>query len=159
MARDSAVIAAVAIAAAFVTNAVRKDGIPLVQHGDYEILVPCAEAAGIVIEIEPTDALAIDKSSLVLDARSQREFAAWHLPEAVSMPYDYLEATTEAQVRSVAKSRASRVVIYGDGENPDSGRELGRELSSKGIRNVLIIRGGAPALSRALATPTGKDNP
>jgi 3-mercaptopyruvate sulfurtransferase SseA len=45
----------------------------------------------------------------------------------------------------ITRSNAKRVIVYGDGDNPDSGREWARLLSGGGIRNVNFIDGGAPA--------------
>jgi len=118
----------------------------LVQHKEYEILVPCPDITGEVAELAPSDPAVSDRSSLVIDARARADFDKWHLPSAVSIPYDYLEPTSEEQVRKVISSKASRVVVYGDGDDPDSGRELGKELAGKGVRNVGFVRGGAPAL-------------
>jgi hypothetical protein len=42
------------------------------------------------------------------------------------------------------------VVVVGDGEDPDSGRELARELAGKGLKNMAYVTGGAPALKAAL---------
>ncbi len=66
------------------------------------------------------------------------------------MPYDWLDPVPETVLRelarSIAASRATRVVVYGDGGRPDSGEHLGREISGRGIRNVAFVRGGAAAL-------------
>jgi hypothetical protein len=147
--RDSAILFAASAAVALTFNAVRRDGIPLVQHKEYEILVPCSEGGGQVTEIEPRDPLISDASSLLLDARAKADFDTWHAPRAVNIPFDYLIATSQADLKKVTSSRAARVIVYGDGDDPDSGRELGKELSGKGIRNVFMIKGGAPALKGA----------
>ena len=150
--RDAALIAFGSAAIALAVNALRREGIPLVQHKEYEILVPCPDITGDVLELDPSDPSVSDRSAMVIDARARVDFDKWHLPSAVSIPYDYLEPTSEQQVRRVISSKAARVVVYGDGENPDSGRELGKELAGKGVRNVAIVRGGAPAL-RTRETP------
>jgi hypothetical protein len=152
-ARDSAFIAVAAAAVALTFNATRSRGIELVRRQPYDILVPCTEAGGEVTDIPADAALISDRSSLLIDARSQAQFAQGHLPAAINIPFDYLAPTCDAQVRKVASSRAARVLVYGDGEDPDCGRELGRELSSKGVRNVMVIRGGAPALANRLSEP------
>ncbi|MBI5536207.1 MAG: rhodanese-like domain-containing protein [Deltaproteobacteria bacterium] len=144
--RDAALMLAVSAAVAFGTNAVRGDGLPVVQRKDYEILVPCEETNGQTTPIAPNDPALADKATLVVDSRSKQEFDAWHMPSAINIPFDYLAATSEVDVKKVLASRASRVVVYGDGDDPDSGRELARELSGKGVRNVFVVTGGAPAL-------------
>lgn len=150
--RDAAIIAVASAVVALGFNAARKEGIPLVQHKEYEVLVPCPDITGEVSELDPSDPAIFDRSTLLIDARTRADFDKWHHPPAINIPYDYLEPTSEEQVRKVLASKASRVVIYGDGENPDSGRELGKELAGKGVRNVAFVRGGAPAL-RGKETP------
>ena len=72
------------------------------------------------------------------------------LPGAINVPFDWLDPIPDARlaelVRAIAASRATRVVVYGDDERPDSGEHLGREISGRGIKNVSFVRGGAPAL-------------
>jgi rhodanese-related sulfurtransferase len=144
--RDAALLTVASAVVALAFNALRTDGIALVQTSEYDILVPCAEPGGEVAELNPADPLVSDPSSLLVDARSSEAFQAWHLPPAVSIPFDYLESTSAADLKKVTASRAARVVVYGDGDDPDSGRELAKELSGKGIRNVFVVVGGAPAL-------------
>ena len=52
----------------------------------------------------------------------------------------------EELARKIARSEAQRVFVYGDGDNPDTGEQLAREISGKGIRNVFFIEGGARTL-------------
>jgi hypothetical protein len=152
--RDAALIGAACALVALVVNAVRAGGIPLVRREPYPILVPCPEVRGEVTEIDAADPSVRDPATLLVDARPRHEHERWHLERAVNVPYDWLEPVAPAEVRAVAASLARRVVVYGDGLDPDSGRQLGVELSSKGIRNVLVVRGGAPALgSLSAVTP------
>ena len=41
---------------------------------------------------------------------------------------------------------ARKVIVYGDGDDPDSGRQLADAISGKGVKNVFHVRGGADAL-------------
>ncbi len=143
---DAALITAGCALVALGVNALRADGIPLVAAQAYEILVPCPETSGEVDTVAPTDPALGASTTLLVDARAPEAYAAWHLPGARSVPYDYLEPVCSVRLREVASSGAQRVVVYGDGEDPDSGEQLGRELSGKGIRNVGFVVGGAPAL-------------
>ncbi|HOU54510.1 MAG TPA: rhodanese-like domain-containing protein [Myxococcota bacterium] len=137
-------------------NAIRSDGIPLVASEAYDLFVPCPEPLGEVEGLAVTDPWVQDDRSLRIDARSPEEFAAWHLSGARNVPFDYLEGVPDEVVRQVAASGAVRVVVYGDGGNPDSGRELARELAGRGVRHVFFVQGGAPALrSSGREVPTG----
>ena len=79
----------------------------------------------------------------VIDSRSSEDFRFWHFPGAISIPFDYLSPVESGDLGKIASSGASRVIVYGDGMVPDSGRELARELSGQGIKNVCFIEGGA----------------
>jgi len=127
-------------------NAVRPRGLPIVATEAYEIFVPCPEPLGEVEGLNALDQRITEDRVLIIDARDKDEFSAWHLPSAQNIPFDYLEGVPEATVRKVASSGALRVVVYGDGQDPDSGRELARELAGRGVRNVFFVLGGAPAL-------------
>jgi rhodanese-related sulfurtransferase len=85
----------------------------------------------------------------VVDARSGAEFEAWHHPRARSIPFDYLEPVSKAHLDALLAARASAIVVYGDGADPDSGQELAKELAGLGLRNVFFVQGGAPALGGA----------
>jgi rhodanese-related sulfurtransferase len=146
LARDAVLLLVAAVALAAAARAIRSSGLPWIQRTPYEVIVPCPEPTGRVDEIAPTDSGLGDRGTLVVDARGAGEFAAWHLAGAINVEYDYLDPTPDTQVRRVAGSGARRVVVYGDGQEPDSGRQLAQELASKGIRNVVVVRGGAPAL-------------
>jgi rhodanese-related sulfurtransferase len=143
---ESAILVACAAVLALATNALRSKPLPLIAQTPYETVVPCPEANGEVETIQPSSELVREKGSFVIDARSSSAFDQWHLQGATNIPFDYLEPTSPEKVRLVTSSRSKRVVVYGDGQDPDCGRELGRELSGKGLRNVFVIKGGAPAL-------------
>lgn len=146
--RDAAVATLVCSAVGIAFNALRPSGIPFVASKAYEIFVPCPEPLGEVEGIEPSDPLIHDPKTLLVDARPKEEYEAWHLDGARNIPFDFLEALPDDVVRSLAASGAARVVVYGDGEDPDSGRELAREVAGRGVRNVFFVKGGAKALRK-----------
>ncbi len=143
-------MAAASAVVALVFNAVRPAGLPLLATTPYQVLVPCPEPGGPVTGIDPDDPALSAASSFVVDARDAAAFGAAHLAGAVNLSYDWLDPVPAAALndlaRRIAASRATRVVVYGDGGRPDSGEHLGREISGRGIKNVGFVRGGAPAL-------------
>ncbi len=148
--RDALLVTATVSAVALAVNAARPDGLPLVAGTAYETLVPCPEPGGEVAGIASEDEALRSKRSFFVDARPPADYRDWHLPAAVNVPFDWLDPTP-AQVldrlaRDVAASRATRVVVYGDGGRPDSGEYLAKELFRRGIRHVSFVVGGAPAL-------------
>ncbi len=144
--RDAAVAAVGLSLLGVAVNAARPGGIPLVATEEYEVFVPCPEPLGEVEGIPPSDPRVGDPRTFLVDARDARAFGRWHAPGARNIPFDYLEGVPDEVVRRVASSGAAQVVVYGDGEDPDSGRELGRELAGRGVRNVFYVEGGFRAL-------------
>jgi hypothetical protein len=136
------VLALLCAAAALSFNSLRRDGIPVVQGTEYEILVPCPETLGEADPIPVDSPLLSDPRTLLLDARDPEDHARWHPPGAWNVPFDYLSPTDKGVVRRIAASRAARVVVFGDGADPDSGEQLAREIAGRGIRNVGFIPGG-----------------
>lgn len=144
--RDAALLTAAAALAGLAFNALRPDGLPLVAREAYRILVPCPETAGEVLAMAPGDPRLREPGTRLVDARAGVEFARARLLGALNVPYDFLDPTPAEAVARLAASGAARLVVYGDGSDPDSGRELARELSGRGLRNVFYVEGGAPAL-------------
>jgi len=151
--REAVLVAAVGSLVGIAIDLIHPHGIPLIARQEYEILVPCPEPGGEVASVKVDDPVLHHESTYVVDARPEEEHRAWNFRQAVVVPYDYLYPTPEEAIRRLAKaitrSRAQRVVVYGDGERPDSGEQLGKELSGHGIRNVHYVLGGAPALRAA----------
>ena len=147
MVRDAAIITIACAAVALIVNAARPDGIPVVRKEAFEIFVPCPEPLGHPARMGPVHFLGLkEDTALVIDARSEEEYKDWHHPGAINVPFDYLMPVCQVNLKEIASSGAHRVVVYGDGADPDSGRELARELAGSGIRNVNYIAGGAPLL-------------
>jgi hypothetical protein len=158
--RDALVVTAAASLLGVVVNAtVHPEPIPFIAEQAYQILVPCPEPGGPVQAVEPADPLVSAETTMRVDARAANELERWHLPDAMSIPYDWLDPTPEARIDDlageIASSRAHNVVVYGDGGDPDTGEWLGKELSATGIKHVHFVTGGAPALRRA-ATSGGQ---
>jgi len=147
--RDAALAVVLCSVLSVATNAIRNDGLPLVQREEYQLLVPCPEVAGDASAVSPDTSLLRDPRVLIVDARSAPEFAQWHVTRATNIPFDYLEPTPRETIRRIASSGAREILVYGDGDDPDSGEQLARELSGKGVRNIHFVTGGAPAIVAA----------
>lgn len=157
--RDAGGISVLATVLALGVNTLRSDGLPWIAREEIEIMVPCPEPMGEATGIPAADPRTRADTSLLVDARSSEEYAAWHPPGAVSFPFDWLaeqdEVAQQAAVvaREIARSRRRDVVVYGDGEDPDSGEHWAALLSGAGIKNVVFVQGGAPALGQPGAEP------
>lgn len=148
--RDAVILTAVFAAVGLVVNLLHPERIPWVAEDEYETLVPCPEPGGEVIAMKPDDPALGSEKTFVVDARSTEAFASWHFGDAMNVTYDYLDPTPDEVInelaRRIARSGAQRVAVYGDGDRPDTGEQLGKEISGKGIKNVHFVEGGAPAL-------------
>lgn len=155
--RDALLITLVSAALAVGVNLLHPRSIPFIAQRAYDILVPCPEPGGAVTALSPGDARVKAADSFRVDARGAEAFKSWHLAGAMNLTFDYLDPTPKAKIRAVAqaaaRSKAKRVVVYGDGDDPDSGEQLGKELSGAGLKNVLFVRGGAKALQPKAAQP------
>ena len=147
---DAAVIALVGLLIGVLFNAMRPASLPLIALTPYQTLVPCPEPGGPVGALDAPSPEISSPRSFLIDARSRAEYGESHLQGAVSVPFDWLDPTSDEVLAelagSVAASGANRVVVYGDGGRPDSGEYLGKEISGRGIKNVFFIRGGARAV-------------
>jgi rhodanese-related sulfurtransferase len=147
---EATIVALVMASAGLAFNALQSEGIPLVAEKEYEILVPCPEPIGETGPVEPAAALNPEPGTMVVDARYADEFGVWHAQSAIHVLFDYLEPVPDEKLKELIRSGARQVVVYGDGDDPDSGREMARELSGRGLKNVYFVRGGAPALRKAM---------
>lgn len=154
--RDAGITLLLCAAVGSVVNLARPRGIPFVQKTEYQILVPCPEGSGEAPAIAADAPELREARTLRVDARSPADHAAWHPAGTFNLPFDYLAPAPPAEVKKIASSGAARVVVFGDGNDPDSGEQLARELAGAGIRNIFFVAGGAPALQKA---STGRGTP
>ncbi len=148
--RDALVVVVLSGVFAIGFNLLRGAGIPFVAREHYRILVPCPEPGGEIVPLDVTQVRWGDPWDLVVDAREATEHAGWSPPGARSIPFDYLDPVSDEALADLVASRARRVVVFGDGLRPDTGEELAREISGRGVRNVHFIPGGAGAVLAAL---------
>ncbi len=150
--RDALLITLVFGGLGVLVNLFHPNKISFIAEEEYETLVPCPVFGGEVKSIEPNDPALQAAETYLIDARLTDEHAAWKFRQAVNVPYDYLDPTPEQVIKKLTKeiaaSRAQRVVVYGDGARPDSGEQLGKEISGHGIKNVFFVKGGALTLKK-----------
>lgn len=123
-------------------NSVRSDGIALFAKKPYEIYVPCPVQIGEAEEFSFSQVTAKVNRFLFIDARPKEDFSMNHLPGSINIPYDYLIPVSDANLKKLANVKGKKIAVYGDGDQPDSGREMALELSGKGIKNIGYIKGG-----------------
>lgn len=148
--RDALVVAIAAGVFGLAVNFIHPNAIPFLAEKSYEILVPCPVSGGPALALEASDPSIWYKDTVLVDARLKAEYQTWSPAGSVNVTYDYLDPT-EPQVivdlaKKIAGSGSKRVVVFGDGDKPDTGEQLGKEISGSGIKNVYFVKGGAPAL-------------
>jgi hypothetical protein len=152
VARDTLLAVALSVLLALVTNYARKQPLAWVQSAPYEILVPCPELTGDPTEIPANSPYLEAPFTMVIDVRSPNDFAQWNVPGAQNQPFDWLGPPVDMEVqaiaRELARTGAQRVVVYGDGEDPDSGREWARMLAGAHLKNIHYVSGGAIAIRK-----------
>ena len=148
--RDAVIVVVVCSVMALAFNALRPGGLEFIATKDYEVFVPCPEPVGEAEAIDAADVLWYSDQELVLDSRVRSDYESWHPAGARSVPYDFLEAVPDDVVRELSRTKARRIVVIGDGLDPDTGRELARELSGRGLKNMYYIPGGIEAVRSAV---------
>ena len=128
------------------SNAVRPGGLPWAATQPYETFVPCPEPVKDVLPLDPGAFSVTDPSMLLIDARPNEAARCFQVPSALRVPFDYLRPVPDTMLKRIARSRAQKVIIFGDGGMPDNGHELARELAGGGIKNVFFVRGGIAGL-------------
>lgn len=146
--RDVAIVIGLSVILALGYNSVRKTGsIPIIAKEPYRILIPCPEPGGEVIEIAADKVKWTYNKELIVDARdvNDREWVP-EAPGLVSIPFDFLEPVEKDLLADLLSRRVERVVVFGDGQEPDSGKELASEISGSGVKNVHFVKGGIEAI-------------
>ncbi|MBW1881647.1 MAG: rhodanese-like domain-containing protein [Deltaproteobacteria bacterium] len=148
--RDASLVVALSFAVGVGTNAVQREGIPVIAKEAYHILVPCPVEGGEVLPLRADEVRWGGTKDLVIDARPATQAAQWPTPGARNVPYDFLDPIDDATVADLVSRPVERIVVVGDGLAPDSGREMGAELSGRGVRNVHYVEGGWKAARKHL---------
>ncbi|MBN2339840.1 MAG: rhodanese-like domain-containing protein [Deltaproteobacteria bacterium] len=147
---EAAVVASIACVIGAAVQWVHPNSIPFFANEAYETMVPCPVQEGKVTELSPQSPLLQEKNVLIIDAREEPDFDDWHVKNALRITYDFLDPIPAADqkkiARKIAAKRVSKVIVYGDGDTPDTGKLLGIDISASGIKNVFYVKGGAPKL-------------
>jgi len=146
--RNSFIIFCIISIVAIFTNFIHPHRIPFIAEKPYEIFVPCPDSTGEIKEIGYDDFMRLIKESIIIDARGKEEYEHWHFNGAINIEYDYLSPVCPMKIKEIISMRRKLVLIYGDGEEPDSGKELAKELATRGIKNVYFLKNGVKELKR-----------
>ncbi len=140
-------------AAGLVRNLLSKQPLPFIARApvtvqyDAGAAAPPAAVAGAevirTVTLDQAAAMSFDASVVFIDARDPSEFAAGHIPGALSLPYhDFDRKWPEVS----PKLRPDTTIIaYCDGGGCESSIQIARRLARAGYRSVLVFAGGWPA--------------
>ncbi len=136
-----------------VVNAVRPNGVALIQSG--------APVSTVQHAASPTDSAAADTthalaegaislaemkrafdegSAIILDARDAAEYEQGHIPGAINIPYDRIPEYFDVLNTQVPMD--AHVVVYCRSLTCDFSDQLATELKIIGYRNVSVFSGG-----------------
>jgi len=134
---QSGCILVLAVLCGLGVNLVRPDGLPMVQAQGSAVTLPSDET-----DIAIKDALLLfaSRRALFLDARSGFEFADGHIQGAVNIPVDDFERIFPGIEKDLAGKDA--VITYCDGERCPLSGELAEKLTSRGVKNVYVLKNG-----------------
>jgi len=140
--RNAILIALAASLIGAIFNALRPSGLDWVAGSDYQILVPCPEPMGDAAPLPLAEAKDAKAPDALIDARDPEAYSKGHLSGAQNIPYDFLSPVSRQDVERLVAARFRRVIVYGSGDEPDTGKLLAGELAAAGIKNVFFIEGG-----------------
>ncbi|MGC9042974.1 MAG: rhodanese-like domain-containing protein [Myxococcota bacterium] len=146
--RNSIIIALIVTISSVIINFIHPHRIPFFATRHYEIYVPCPDTKGEIKEITVDEFLKMESESIIVDARSRADYEKWHFKDAINIEYDFLTPVCPIKIKEIINQKRRYVLVYGDGGEPDSGKELAKELATNGINNVFFLKGGVKELNR-----------
>jgi len=147
VASQVAVLVVAAVVCGAVVNALHPRGIPWVGEWAHRVEA-LAEREGIpVVELARVKELADGGGGMVLDARSVEDYAAGHVPGALSLPREAFYETL-AELEPLL-SREELVVTYCSGPECDDALAIARWLREQGFAQVALFVDGFEAWRRA----------
>jgi rhodanese-related sulfurtransferase len=102
----------------------------------------------LAVKLEAVQQLVRARGAMVIDAREPDEFAAGHIPGAISIPYE--AAGGEPERLQALDSGGRPILVYCSGGTCESSRMLAEMLVRDfGKRRVLVYEGGFPEWASA----------
>lgn len=136
-----------------VVNAVRPNGVALIQsgapvataqhpasHADSAAADTTHALAEGAISLSEMKRLFDEGSAIILDARDAAEYAQGHIPGAINIPYDRIPEYFDILNSQVPMD--ARVVVYCRSLTCDFSDQLATELKIIGYRDVSVFSGG-----------------
>ena len=121
--------------------------IPWVQDRSQSPLGKARAAGSDVVALEQAREVVFGNAFLVLDARSERDFDAGHLPGAISFPY---ATRTESFYELAALLQPDQpLLVYCSSKTCDDAQQLALFLREQGSQKILLFADGFQAWKEA----------
>ncbi|RME44756.1 MAG: rhodanese-like domain-containing protein [Deltaproteobacteria bacterium] len=127
-------------------NLVRGTPLPWVAEPRFSDLLETSppNSALSEISIDEIATLLGQPDVVFVDIRAPRSYAAAHLPNAVSIPAESLEADP-SRIRDFLFPPEWLVVLYGEGEDLERAREVAQRFLESGVTHLRWMAGGFSA--------------
>ncbi len=144
----SVLIITVSCVLALAANALRPNGIPLVQAWELRNLAVCTDGKRIPwLKLAEAQALFSKGEALFLDARIPEDYAEGHIQGAFNLPYDEFDHYLEPLLGELPAT--GPLITYCGGTDCHSSIELAIKLCDNNLGDVKIFFGGAEAWEAA----------
>ncbi len=135
--RQAFIILTLSAVLGFTFNALRPNGLPVLQA--QQSMVEVSEAEG-TIALKDALVLSMSGRALFLDARSHWEYEQGHIQGALPAPPEDFEYTLELYRPKL--EAAENIITYCDGELCELSHELAAKLRDAGLANVYVLKNG-----------------
>ncbi|MBN2163742.1 MAG: rhodanese-like domain-containing protein [Pontiellaceae bacterium] len=125
---------------AVLANTVHPRKIPWVQDWSHQVESRAKDLRIRVVPFSGAKKLHADEEALFVDARSETDYTAGHIPDAVSLPFEALDEHFE-QIMEWTDSD-QELVVYCSNRECDDALLLSAELKSMGVSNLTLFIDG-----------------
>lgn len=155
--RQIPLLLGIACALALAVNHFRPAGIDLVADWSPAARLKAAAGGSLVIPLADAVALYETREVVFVDARLPEEYAAGHIPGALSLPWVLVDEYEERFFKAVPDPSAI-VIVYCDGEACSLSGDLARMLVDMGYAHVKVLVDGWGAWTRSGYPVEKKEN-
>ncbi|MDZ4829852.1 MAG: rhodanese-like domain-containing protein [Phycisphaerae bacterium] len=128
-----------------------------VYDSDVEFATTGSDAVDLMTKPRGTFGIAGTPKAVWLDPRSEKDYAAGHIPGAINVPFPRLESEQEIVLKEV-----DVIVVYDNNNDDALVMAVAKRLITLGHKEVYVLKGGMKTWTRegnALETGTGANAP
>jgi rhodanese-related sulfurtransferase len=130
----------VSTALAFMVNALRTTGLPVVMPFHPEYRCSTIPKSGVPIKVQLASTMFGRSDVVFVDARPSQAFEKGHIEKARNIPYSFLDPIGEGTIRQLKRYKA--VIIYCNRKDAQVSMNMAGELSEEGVAGATYIEGG-----------------